>query len=140
MNDDAADPDNPPRSGTRLIDLTEPSVSPETVQYLVDKMTPDLRVFESADVDAGTSPAEALAVAVLTSPHAWMVLDGPRPIAAFGVGIADEHGLAETWMFATPGLHARREGPMLNLARNYLSRLDVALHPASLFGLRYQFN
>lgn len=93
----------------------------QAAEWLVD-ISEELRVADLEEIRANTGedPATALVASVMVSDHAWVILDGDDPIAAFGCGPTTEPGQGFVWMLGTDRMDqpANAMG-ILRLSRTY---------------------
>ncbi len=111
----------------QVVDLGEVT-NVQAAEWLVD-LAGDLRQSDLDEIAAvtGDDPAVALVESVMVSSHAWAVLDGEDPIAAFGCSPTGTPGDAQVWMMGSPrmDLPANAAG-ILRLSRPYLDVMQAA--------------
>ena len=85
-----------------VINLTDVS-NADAAAWLVD-LSEDLRPGDYDEIRALTeeTPAVVLVSSVMLSTHAWVILDGDVPIAAFGCAPSDDPDRGIVWMLGSP--------------------------------------
>lgn len=84
-----------------VVSLAEVS-NAQAAEWLVD-LADDLRQSDLDEIKAttGQEPAVALVSSVMVSDHAWVILDGEDPIAAFGCAPSGDPQAALVWMLGS---------------------------------------
>ncbi len=111
----------------RVVNLADQS-NAQVAEWLVD-LADDLRQSDLDEIRAhtGEDPAVALVSSVMVSDHAWVILDGEDPIAAFGCAPTEVPSEASVWMLGSPrmDLPANAVG-ILRQSRPYLDTMQSA--------------
>lgn len=85
-----------------VVDLSTAS-NADVAVWLVD-LSEDLRPGDYDEIKALSeeTPAVVLVSSVMLSTHAWVILDGGTPIAAFGAAPSDDPDRGIVWMLGSP--------------------------------------
>lgn len=85
----------------QVVSLGEVS-NAQAAEWLVD-LAGELRQSDLDEIEAmtGEAPAVALVSSVMVSDHAWVILDGEDPIAAFGCAPSELPDAAVVWMLGS---------------------------------------
>jgi hypothetical protein len=99
----------------------------QAAEWLVD-LSEDLRKTDLDEIAAhtGDDPSVALITSVMVSDHAWVILDGEDPIAAFGCAPTDDPKAAQVWMLGSDRMDepANAVG-ILRLSKSYMDAMQV---------------
>jgi len=109
----------------QVMDLAEVP-NKQAAEWLVG-LAEDLRQTDLDEIAAhtGDDPAVALISSVMVSTHAWVILDGDDPIAAFGCAPSGAPGDAQVWMLGADAMdRPANAAGILRLSRPYLDEMQ----------------
>lgn len=108
----------------QVVNLADQS-NAQVAEWLVD-LADDLRQSDLDEIKAhsGEDPSVALISSVMVSDHAWVILDGDTPIAAFGCAPTGEPGEALVWLLGSPLMDTPANAAgILRLSTRYMDEM-----------------